>query len=149
MSLSFQITIDCHDPSRLVNFWREALGYEDEPPPAGSNTWRDWYIAVGVPESELGEGDCLDRLRDPAGFGPKIWFQPVPEAKTIKNRIHFDLRTSDGREMSPERRREAITTRAVELVAAGAVWIRELSEVEGGIGGQLLQDPEGNEFCIS
>jgi hypothetical protein len=50
---------------------------------------------VGVSEDELGLG--LDRIADPAGRGPRIWFQVVPEKKTLKNRLHLDITVSGGR----------------------------------------------------
>ncbi len=54
-----------------------ALGYEFEPPPEGAATWDDYWRDVGVGEEELGIGE--DRIIDPAGSGPRIWFQVVPE----------------------------------------------------------------------
>ena len=82
MAVDFQLVIDCSDPSRLVPFWAAALGYRAQDPPDGFGTWREWYLSIGVPEDELGEGDCTDRIVDPDGAGPRIWFQPVPERKT-------------------------------------------------------------------
>jgi len=53
------------------------FGYELELPPAGFATWNDYWRDVGVPEAELGTG--ADRIIDPDGGGPRIWFQVVPE----------------------------------------------------------------------
>jgi Glyoxalase-like domain len=87
MAIEFQLVIDCQDPDVLVPFWAEALGYQPEEPPDGFDTWRAWYVSIGVPEDELGEGDCTDRLVDPDGRGPRIWFQVVPEeTRRTKNR---------------------------------------------------------------
>lgn len=87
-----QLVIDCHDAATLVPFWAEVLGYEPSPPPVGFETWNAWYVSVGVSEDELDlTGDGTDRLIDPTGAGPSIWFQPVPEDKTLKNRLHLDL----------------------------------------------------------
>jgi hypothetical protein len=52
----------------------------------------DYYISLGVPPEELGDGDAVDRLVDPSGHGPAIWFQVVPERKSLKNRLHLDLK---------------------------------------------------------
>ena len=90
--VTWQLTIDCADPARMVRFWGPALGYEVAPPPEGHATWNEWYLAVGVPAAELDlAGDGSDRLQDPTGAGPRIWFQAVPEPKTVKNRLHLDL----------------------------------------------------------
>src|SRR5215813_5992797 len=84
MASSFQLVIDCADPEPLARFWAAALRYELEPPPAGFGSWDEYWRDVGVPEDELGVGaDCII---DPSGRGPRIWFQVVPERKTVKNR---------------------------------------------------------------
>lgn len=88
----WQLTIDCHSPSRLVGFWAEVLGYEVMEPPSGFDTWNDWYLSVGVPADELDlDSDSADRVADPTGNGPSIWFQPVPEhaAKGEKHEDHY------------------------------------------------------------
>src|SRR5437016_5499190 len=76
----FQLVIDCADPDRLARFWAAALGYQLAPPPAGFATWNDFYRDLGVPEQELPAG--ADRISDPDGRGPGIWFHVVPGAKT-------------------------------------------------------------------
>ncbi len=78
------LTIDCAAPERLVPFWCAALRYVPEPPPAGHDTWRSYYLSIGEPEEELGDGDACDRVVDPDGQGAPIWFQVVPEPKTTK-----------------------------------------------------------------
>ena len=67
-----------------------------QPPPDGFDSWLAYYQSV-VPEEELGgdPDDYIDRLMDPAGEGPRIWFQPVPEKKTGKTRFHFDIFVAD------------------------------------------------------
>ena len=85
---------------------------------------------------------------DPAGVLPRIWFQIVPEPKTVKNRLHVDVRASGGRSVPLPERRAQIEARVVELVAAGATRLRTL-ETEGlDHYGVTLTDPEGNEFCV-
>ena len=132
--MELQITIDCHDAQALVPFWCAALGYEPAPPPEGHATWRDWYLSVGVPEDER-EGDCTDRIRDPLGKAPPIWFQPVPERKTVKNRVHLDVRLGSA---------EAVEARLAVLTALGATVVRRPE----GRYAVTIQDPEGNELCL-
>ena len=67
-----QITVDCHDPGLLARFWTTALHY-DFPPPGGHATWRETYLAMGVPAEELGDSDPVDRAVDPDGVGPAMW----------------------------------------------------------------------------
>jgi hypothetical protein len=75
---------------------------------------------------ELGIGD--DRIIDPAGHGPRIWFQVVPEGKTVKNRLHLDIGVSGGRSVPIEVRRQRVDAEAARLAAAGATIVRSLQE---------------------
>jgi hypothetical protein len=143
-----QITVDCHDPGAQVAFWCLALGYRPKPAPEGFDTWRAWYLSVGVAEDELGDGDCQDRIEDPTGKGPSIWFQPVPEPKTVKNRVHLDIRLSEGRAVPVEQRARLVEDTAAELEAAGATRLRLLDATTGHYA-VVMQDPEGNEFCLT
>ncbi|MCW2499331.1 MAG: glyoxalase [Frankiales bacterium] len=149
MGIPFQVTVDSHDAGGQVAFWSLALGYEPEPPPPGFDTWRDWYLSIGVPAEELPEGDCQDRIRDPEGRLPKIWFQPVPETKTVKNRVHLDVTVSGGRGVDMTIREQRVRRHAARLVAAGATELRVLSGVVAGHFAIVMQDPEGNEFCVN
>ena len=90
MPVRFQLVIDCAGPDRLARFWAAALGYELAPAPAGFATWNDFYRELGVPEEDLVDG--ADRISDPEGHGPSIWFHPVTDAKAVKNRLHLDIR---------------------------------------------------------
>jgi hypothetical protein len=147
VTVRFQLTIDCADPDRLAHFWSTALGYRFPPPPEGFDTWNAYWLDVGVPEDELEDGE--DRLVDPDGAGPNIWFQQVPEGKTGKNRLHLDINASGGRSVPIETRRERVRSEAERLIAAGATRVRVL-ETEGlDHYGETMQDPEGNEFCIN
>jgi hypothetical protein len=76
--------------------------------PPGFPSWDDYWREVGVPEEELGGGP--DRIRDPDGHGPRIWFQAVPEGKTIKNRIHLDINASGGRTVPIDVRKQRAET---------------------------------------
>ncbi|MEO6700251.1 MAG: VOC family protein [Jatrophihabitantaceae bacterium] len=150
MPMSFQVAIDCADPDRLVRFWAAALGYQPEPPPAGFATWREYWRDVGVPEDELGFGaDCVDSIIDPDGAGPRIWFQIVPESKSIKNRLHFDLRASGGRAVPIELRRQRVDAEASRLVELGATLLSVLDTEGLDHYAVAMADPEGNEFDIN
>ncbi|MBN1174454.1 MAG: VOC family protein [Micromonosporaceae bacterium] len=105
-----EICFDTNDPDRLRSFWELALGYQAQPRPDGS----------------------ID-LVDPDGNGPDIWFQSVPEQKTSKNRIHFDVYV-------PRATRADLTRQLVDL--GGGI----LAEFETFT---VLADPEGNEFCLN
>jgi Glyoxalase-like domain len=148
MTAHFQLVIDCADPDRQARFWAFALGYRIEDPPAGFDTWTAYWRSVGVPEEELG-GEGADRIVDPAGVLPRIWFQQVPEGKTIKNRLHLDLHASGGRSVPMELRRQRVDAMAERLVEAGATKVRVLYEDGVDHYAVAMLDPEGNEFDIN
>ena len=147
MAVSYQLVIDCASPEPLARFWAEALHYVIASPPAGFGSWDDVYRSIGVSEDELGIG--ADRIEDPEGEGPDIWFQVVPERKSIKNRLHIDLHASGGRDAPLETRRDRVEAEAARLVALGAT--RKQAIVEEGLDhyAVALSDPEGNEFDIN
>lgn len=150
MTVRFQLTIDCADPARQTTFWAAALGYVPEPPPAGHASWKAYYVSLGVPADELADmaDDEADSLVAPDGAGPRIWFQPVPEGKTVKNRLHLDIRAAD-RTAPPETRRRQVDAEVARLTALGATVIRTPAEPGADHYGITLQDPEGNEFCVA
>jgi hypothetical protein len=77
----WQLTIDASDPATLARFWAQALGYQSAPPAEPKTTWHAHY------RSRLGDDAAFqDRLFDPAGLRPPIWFQEVPEAKERRSR---------------------------------------------------------------
>ena len=143
----FQLVIDCADPDRLARFWAAALGYDLAPPPAGFPTWNDYYRDLGIPEEDLSAG--ADRISDPRGHGPAIWFHVVPEAKTVKNRLHLDIHASGQRTDPFEMRRQRVHAEASRLAGLGATITGVLYQ-EGldhyAVG---MKDPEGNEFDIN
>lgn len=149
MSLDrWQLTIDCRTPAVLVEFWAFALGYVVQPPPDGHPTWNDYYRSVGVPEDDLDpDGDGSDRILDPSGERPGIWFQGVPEAKAVKNRLHLDLYRLP-RDRPYDERRAANSAFSADLVERGASVLRTVDEPEFGRYFVVMQDPEGNEFCL-
>ena len=147
MTVNFQLVIDCTDPEPLARFWAAALGYTPQPPPAGFATWDEYWRDVGVPEEDLGLG--VDCIIDPGGGGPRIWFQVVPEAKTVKNRLHLDISVSGGRAVPIEIRRQRVDAEAARLAGMGATITRRLAEEGLDHYGVAMTDPEGNEFDIN
>lgn len=151
MARSYQLTIDCQRPGAQVEFWCRALGYRPVPAPEGFATWNDWYRSVGVPESELlPDEDGSDRIEDPDGVLPPIWFQLVPETKELKNRLHLDLDVGIvGGVKLPWRARILVVDEFVaEMVEAGARELLRTTEPEHDRYFVVLADPEGNEFCV-
>jgi catechol 2,3-dioxygenase-like lactoylglutathione lyase family enzyme len=105
--------IDAADPPGLADFWCSVLG---------------WHVV-----EQSGDGV---RITGADGMVPVVDFLPVPETKTVKNRLHFDLR-ADGTDTSAELRRllGLGATRIDVGQPATATWV-------------VLADPEGNEFCL-
>ena len=97
-----------------------------------------WAAALEMAEdpedpNEPGHEECV-LLADGR---PTVLFVEVPEGKTVKNRLHFDLRPTDGtREQEVDR-----------VLALGATQLADLRRPDGG-GWVMLADPEGNEFCV-
>jgi hypothetical protein len=78
MALRMDLTFDCVDAGRLGEFWKLAVGYEDEPPPAPFATRGEWAASFGEPPEEAHSGAWL---RDPDGVGPRLVFLRVPEGQ--------------------------------------------------------------------
>jgi hypothetical protein len=149
--VTWQLTIDSNDPARMARFWGPLLGYLPEPPPDGFDSWLAYYQHV-VPEENLSgdPDDYLDRLVDPSGQGPKIWFQPVPEKKTVKTRFHFDVYVAD-RSAPMEEIIATIDAKVAELVELGAT-IDHPNRIDTATLQRyavVMHDPEGNEFCVA
>lgn len=147
MAVRFQLVIDCAEPEPLARFWAEALHYVVAPPPDGHASWDDWYRSIGVPEEELGGGD--DVIVDPRGEGPRIWFQVVPDVKSVKNRLHLDVNASGGRDAPLVVRRERVESEAARLVGLGATRLRAIEEEGLDHYAVAMLDPEGNEFDVN
>jgi hypothetical protein len=143
MAVKLQVTFDAADPPALAAFWGEAIGYVEEDPPDGFDSWEAWAVANDLPREDW--GDYASRV-DPDGVGPRLFFQRVPEPKTAKNRVHLDLSVGGGRGTPPEESRGLIAAAVERAVAAGATKVREFDEPTGYW--VVLQDPEGNEFCL-
>ena len=113
------LTFDCADPVAVATFWAAALGYD---------------LADADPEGAY--------IADPSGRTRGIFFQPVPEPKAAKNRVHLDVRPTDTMQEEVDR-----------LVALGASVRGFIEKPASIVDGQStfwtqMRDPEGNEFCI-
>ena len=117
-----ELAIDCADPDGLARFWCSVLDYEvkDE---------GDGIVTIGSPV-------VPDGRKRIGPVPPTLTFALVPEAKTIKNRLHLDVNPTD-REQDEEVRR------LLELGARHA----DVGQT-GDEGWVVLADPEGNEFCV-
>ncbi len=147
MTVRYQLVMNCADPELLTRFWAAALGYELEPPPAGFATWDDWRRDIGFSEDELGGG--ADSIIDPDGHGPRIWFQVVPDSKTVSNRLHLDIHASGERANPIETRRQRVDAEARRLCDLGATMVGAFSEEGVDHYAVGMKDPEGNEFDIN
>jgi predicted enzyme related to lactoylglutathione lyase len=105
-----QVVVDCEDPARLARWWAEALGYQ---------------IVFEEPDEVE-----IRRSKDEM---PGLLFNPTPDAKTVKNRLHIDLRPDD---------QEAEVERLVDMGA------RPVDIGQHDVPWVVLADPEGNEFCV-
>ncbi len=143
---SLQVTVDCADPDAQARFWASALRYELQGPPPPHVSWRDYWISVGVPADEVEDG--FDAIVDPTGRGPRIWFQHVPEPKTAKNRLHFDLLVGGGRSVPLEERKRRVHSEADRLQVLGAAVRHVMDNSEHNHYAIAMADPEGNEFDV-
>jgi hypothetical protein len=152
MSRTVQVTFDAHDPAALSAFWAQALGYAFPPPPGRKlgpdddpqEAWDRFLDEVGVPPEQRNDASALE---DPGGVGPRLFFQRVPEDKVAKNRLHLDLRAAPG--LTGDERMAALEAECDRLVALGATRVRRYEPAPPLAGGHLvMQDPEGNEFCL-
>jgi hypothetical protein len=110
------IVIDCADQRAMARFWAEVLDYRAREQPPGA--------AADEPVV----------LEPPAGTGPRIWFNQVPEPKVVKNRVHIDIQMDSAAEMD-------------RLQRLGARPLREIRGDDGKLWWTIMADIEGNEFC--
>ncbi|MER7755676.1 VOC family protein [Kitasatospora sp. NPDC097643] len=135
----FQVTFDCAEPERVGRFWCEVLGYVPPTPPEGFATWEDYELSRS-PEERGSWFACSD----PTGEGPRLYFQRVPEGKVVKNRVHLDVRVGTG--LVGEERLAVLEAECARLLPFGAVRVELL--YDGHDSCIVMQDVEGNEFCI-
>jgi hypothetical protein len=102
---------DCSDPLRVAAFWADAL-----------------HLELADPDPEL------SFVRDPSSRTAGLFFQPVPEPKVVKNRVHLDLRPPETMQREVARLQE-LGAREVRLVQEKSFWT-------------VMADVEGNEFCV-
>jgi hypothetical protein len=132
-----QVTFDCADPQALATFWSGALGYAVP----DNEAMRELLRQAGVWETQL---DDFRRIDDPDQVGPTLYFQRVPEPKAGKNRVHLDVRAP--RDGTGEGRNAKIDAEAERMVALGATRLHVVADELGYF--WVMQDPEGNEFCV-
>jgi hypothetical protein len=139
VTIPVQVTFDCGDPHAMARFWAGALTYEKEDHSElvesllreGAIQPDDTVVADGTRQFS-----DVSACRDPAGQGPRIFFQRVPEPKSSKNRVHLDLHVGPGRfEAEAER---------LEGLGARRLWYSD----DRGARCWTMADVEGNEFCV-
>ena len=136
-----QVTFDCADPDRVARFWCEALGYVFPPPPQGFASWEEFDLSL-PPDHQGSASACVD----PDGVGPRLFFQRVPEGKVVKNRVHLDVRV--GTRLRGEERVAALEAECTRLLAHGATRVRLMLADGVSESCLVMQDIEGNEFCL-
>lgn len=134
-----QVTFDCHDPMRVATFWCSVLGYEFPPVPEGFASWSEFDAASDAPGHAAA---CVD----PTGRGPRLFFQAVPEGKTVKNRLHLDVRVGTG--LTGSERLAALRAESARLELLGAVQERVMPANGAEESCIVMRDIEGNEFCL-
>ncbi|MBY4127799.1 VOC family protein [Rhodococcus fascians] len=141
MGYAFQVVVDSVNPHALAKWWAQTLGWQVEPSnedfirdmvAAGHAREEDTTVFEGVLVWRAGQG-----ITDPESTGsPRVLFQAVAEPKTVKNRLHLDVRVGD--------EREAV---AAQLEQRGASILHRGNQ--GRSSWITMTDPEGNEFCVS
>ncbi len=140
-----QVTSDCADPAALTGFWCEVLGYQVQPPPSDFASWDEALDARGVPAQLRNSRSAALPLEGESG--PRLFFQQVLETKAVKNRLHLDVRAAPG--LEGDDRMTALDAEATRLVGLGATRVRRVDpdgRMETGF--VVMQDLEGNEFCL-
>jgi len=143
VATSVQIVFDCADPDKLARFWAEALHYKLQDPPQGFDSWQAFLRAQGIPEEDWNSASAVV---DPEGVGPRIYFQRVPEGKTVKNRVHLDLNVGGPRSAPHDDRRRRVDAEVARLIQLGGRKAKALDE--RGEYFVNMFDPEGNEFDV-
>jgi hypothetical protein len=143
MAIPVQVVFDAHDPDRVARFWAALLGYELEPPPPGYDSWEAWLKEQGIPESDW---NMASAIVDPDAQGPRIYLQRVPEPKQVKNRVHLDVNVGGPRGTPDDERRARVDAAMERAIGLGATKVRLVEE--RGERHYVMQDPEGNEFCL-
>jgi hypothetical protein len=138
--MDFQVTIDCARPHELADWWAETLGWSVEPSDEA-------FIRRMIEAGHASEEDTTTHrgalvwkegaaINSPDPGRPRVLFQQAQEGKTVKNRVHLDLRPGA----------EDAAAVVERLVARGATELWRGSQ--GPHSWVTLADPEGNEFCV-
>lgn len=145
MAHSIQIVIACDDPARLTEFWAGALGYVEQPPPAGFEDWEQFADETGIPEEARND---ISAVVDPGGVGPRILFERY-DGGAPNQRVHLDVNSVGGHgvDLSDDERRVRLGEERARLETLGAVFKREATGTAGEIWIEMF-DPEGNWFCV-
>jgi hypothetical protein len=141
MPYDFQVVVDAADPHAQADWWAETLGWDVEPSDED-------FIRRMIAEGYATDGDTRVHhgvlvwkegaaIRPPGGSPGRVLFQLVPERKTVKNRIHLDVRVGE----------EAAATQLARLTERGATFLHRGQQ--GPHTWITLADPEGNEFCLA
>lgn len=149
--IAFQVTFDAEDPHAQARFWAEALHYEVEE--------HDGMIRGLLAQGVVGDDDVVEvdgvlhwrtavaiapPGADPAATG-RVLFLAVPEPRTVKNRVHLDLRVA-GVERTPENAAR-LDAEVARLEGLGATVLYRHDEADGRW--VTMADPEGNELCLT
>jgi hypothetical protein len=141
MAYEFQVTIDSTAPHPLADWWAEALGWQREPTDEA-------FIRRMVDEGHAAESDTMRHngelvwvvgaaIRHPTDGAPRVLFQQVPEPKTVKNRVHLDVRVGP----------DNVAAEVERLTARGAAVLHQGQQ--GPFRWVTIADPEGNELCLT
>jgi hypothetical protein len=107
-----ELIVDCANPQRLAAFWAAVLGWQP-----------------------TGRYEGVIEIAGPPGSGPSLVFVPVPEAKTVKNRLHIDVNPVGCEQEQEVERLIGLGARRADVDQGEQTWV-------------VLADPEGNEFCV-
>jgi hypothetical protein len=143
MAIPVQVVFDCADPPLMARFWAMALGYQIQGPPEPTAEWLAFQAEHGIPEERWNDASAI---ADPDGNGPRVYFQRVPEPKTVKNRLHLDVNAGGPPGAPPAERRSHVDEAVKRLTASGAAFIA--ASTQYGEYCATMLDPEGNEFDI-
>lgn len=138
MAYDFQVTVDSADPHALADWWADALGWAVEPSDEA-------FIRRMVAEGQARDEDTTTHrgvlvwrvgaaIRHPES-GRRVLFQLVPEPKTVKNRVHLDVKVGERREAEVER----LTAMGAKVLFRGQ---------QGPYTWVTMADPGGNELCL-
>jgi hypothetical protein len=143
MPYDFQIVVDCTDPHAMADWWAETLDWRVEPQDAAFIRQMVQQGLATDDETTTHNGALVWRTGaaihhpEPGSGRPRVLFQAVPEPKTVKDRLHLDVRLGDAD-------RDAVRDK---LIGRGATFLWEGHQ--GPHSWYTMADIEGNEFCLA